>query len=245
MFNITSRVKQKILIACIVGFAVYALFNISAMIFYPGGTSVDKDRIGYSFTENFFSDLGMVETYAGQSKTISLLLFASALILIGILLLLFVVVFRSYFDGSKLERYSSRIGSVGGVLAGISCIGIAVTPWDLYLEAHTVFSYILSISFLITFIAYAIAIYVNREYPNTYAVVLVIYMFFLLIFMGLMIFGPNINTSTGLRVLAIGQKIVLYLGMLCIFIQFLGAFFYNRKQDRLPAAKARCPVQAT
>ena len=235
MLNISLRLKEKILIACIAGFAVYALFNIIAMISYPGGTSIDKDRIGYSFTENFFSDLGMVETYAGQSKTISLLLFGSALILIGILLLLFIVVFMSYFDGSKLERYSIRIGSVGGILAGISCIGIAVTPWDLYLEAHTVFSYILSVSFLVTFIAYAIAIYGNREYPNTYATVLVIYMLFLAFFIGLMIFGPNVNTPSGLRVLAIGQKVVLYLGMLCLFIQFVGAFFYNRKHDRLPA----------
>lgn len=206
------------------------------MIFYPGGTSFDKDRIGYSFFENFFSDLGMVRTYGGEEKTLSLLLFASALILIGILLILFFVVFATYFGGSSLERYSSRIGSAAGLLAGLACIGIAATPWDLYLRTHMIFAYSFSIFFLLVATFYSIAIYSNRTYPNRYAAVFGVYMLILGIFLCLVIWGPDINTRAGLRLLATGQKVAIYLGMICLFIQFFGAFFYNRKQDIVRAA---------
>ena len=232
----STRSKEKILATCIVGSAVYGLFNILAMIFYPGGTSSDKDRIGYSFFENFFSDLGMVRTYGGESNTLSLLLFASALILIGILLVLFFAVFASYFGGSSLERYSSRIGSAAGLLAGLACIGIAATPWDLYLPIHMIFAYGFSIFFLLVAIFYSIAIYSNPTYPNRYAAVFGIYMLVLSIFLCLMIWGPDINTRAGLRLLATGQKVAIYLGMICLFIQFFGAFFYNKKQGVVQAA---------
>ena len=37
---------------------IFVLFNFFAMIFYPGGTLNDPNTTGYTFTENFFSDLG-------------------------------------------------------------------------------------------------------------------------------------------------------------------------------------------
>ena len=89
MNTVSSKQKERILLGCIVGFVIYALFNILAMVFYPGGTSIDRDRIGYSFFENFFSDLGMVRTYSGEPNPLSRLLFASALILVGIVLITF------------------------------------------------------------------------------------------------------------------------------------------------------------
>jgi hypothetical membrane protein len=141
--------KRGILTFCLACFAVYAVLNPLAMLFYPGGTSTDQDAEGYSFLENFFSDLGMVHTYRGEPKALSLVLFASALVLIGIAFVLFFAVMPSYFVKTRLERTASRIGSIAGVLAGVSCIGIAATPWDFYLNAHMIFAFGLSLSFLI------------------------------------------------------------------------------------------------
>lgn len=229
---ISRRRKRQILILCMASFVVYALFNLLAMVLYPGGTSSDKDAKGYLFFENFFSDLGMVRTYGGQPKMSSLLLFASALVLMGVAFILFFVIMPSYFTATRLETVSSRVGSVGGVLAGVSCIGIAATPWDLTLGAHMVFAYSLSASFLLSVVFYFVAMLANRRYSNTYAAVFAVYMIILGAYLCLMLLGPDTGTREGVMILATGQKIVIYSGMICWFVQFLGALEYHRRHSQ-------------
>ena len=229
MIAVSRKWKGRMLIGCMVGFALYALLNILAMVFYPGGTSVDSRRVGYSLVENYFSDLGMAATYAGESNAPSQWLFASALVLVGIVLIIFFLLLASYFTGSRLERYSSRIGSASGILAGLACMGIAATPWDLYLGMHLVFVSLLSFALLVVFISYSIAILGNRRYPHWYAWVFVSYGCVLAAYVALMVAGPDIDTPSGSRIMATGQKILIYSGMLCLFVQVLGAFAYNRR----------------
>ena len=231
MIAVSIKWKERILQACIVGFVIYALFNILAMVYYPGGTSIDNNRVGYSFFENFFSDLGMVRTYSGESNALSQFLFASALILVGVVLIIFFLLMVSYFNESKPERISSRIGSSAGFLAGIACIGIAAAPWDLHLDIHLIFVFVLSFALLVVFISYFIAIFSNKSYPNLFAWVLGAYALVLTVYIALIIMGPDVETTSGLRVMATGQKILIYSGMLCLFIQILGAFFYNKRDD--------------
>jgi MFS family permease len=181
------------------------------------------------FFENFFSDLGMVRTYDGQPKTFSMLLFASALLLMGIAFIMFFVLMPSYFTATRPERVASRLGSIAGVLAGVSCIGIAATPWDLYLSAHVIFAFGLSASFLLSAVSYLVAMLANRRYPNRYAALFAVYTIILGVYLSLMLLGPGIDTKEGLTILATGQKIAIYLGMLCWFVQFLGAYGYHKR----------------
>jgi hypothetical protein len=236
MITVSSKWKERILRGCIVGFVIYALFNILAMVLYPGGTSIDSDRVGYSFFENFFSDLGMAKTYSGEPNSLSQLLFASALVLVGIVLIIFFLLMVGYFNESKLEKNSSRIGSTAGILAGMACIGIATAPWDLYLNIHLIFVFVLSFVLLVVFISYSIAILSKKTYPNLYAWVFVAYAFFLAAYIGLMMMGPDIETTSGTRIMATGQKILIYSGMLCLFVQILGAFHYNKRNNLRQAA---------
>ena len=228
---VSRRWKRGTLTFCLACFAVYALFNPLAMLLYPGGTSTDQDAEGYSFLENFFSDLGMVYTYGGEPKAPSLVLFASALVLIGIAFILFFAIMPSYFIKTRLERVASRIGSIAGVLAGVSCIGIAATPWDLCLNAHMILAFSLSLSFLLAVICYSVAILKNGRYPNAYAGVFAVYLVILAAYVCLMFLGPDISTREGIVVMAVGQKIAIYSGMLCWFAQFLGAFEYHRRHS--------------
>jgi hypothetical protein len=233
---VSHRRKRQILMLCLGSFVVYALFNLLAMLLYPGGTSSDTDVKVYLFFENFFSDLGMVRTYGGQPNIPSMLLFASALVLMGISFISFFCVMPGYFTTTYLERVSSRLGSVAGVLAGVSCTGIAATPWDLYLGAHQVFAYCLSASFLVSVVCYLVAILKNRYYPNAYAAVFAFYTVILAAFLGLMLLGPDSASREGLMILATGQKLVIYLGMVCWSLQFLGAYRYHLRATHLPGA---------
>jgi MFS family permease len=229
---VSDRRKRAILKACLVSFIIYAVFNLLAMLLYPGGTSFDKDAKGYLFCENFFSDLGMVRTYGGQPKTSSMLLFASALVLMGIAFIFFFVLMPSYFTATRPESVASRVGSIAGVLAGVSCIGIAATPWDLYFNAHLIFAYGLSASFLLSVVLYMVAMLANRRYPNTYAAMFAVYTIILGAYLALMFLGPDMGTKEGLRILATGQKTAIYLGMICWSVQFLGAYKYHTRHSR-------------
>jgi hypothetical protein len=219
------------LLFCLACSALYALFNPLAMVFYPGGTLIDHDAEGYSFLANFFSDLGMTRTYAGEAKVLSLILFATALALMGIALVLFFVIMPGSFTETRLARAISWLGSIGGVVAGFSCIGIAATPWDVHLGAHMVFSRALSVSFLLAVVCYVVAISRSETYANAYAVVLAGYLIILAVYVSLMFLGPGIDTRTGLVIMAAGQKIVIYAGMMCWFAQFLGALAYHRRHS--------------
>jgi hypothetical protein len=229
---VSHRWKRRTLILCVASFVVYAFLNVLAMLLYPGGTSSDKDVKGYLLFENFFSDLGMVQTYGGQPNTFSLLLFASALVLMGIALILFFAIMPSYFTATRLQTVSSRVGSIAGVLAGVSCIGIAATPWDLCLSAHLIFVYSLSTSFLLSVVSYFVAMLTNKRYSNRYAAVFAVYAIVLGAYLCLMFLGPDIGTREGLVILATGQKIVIYSGMICWFVQFLGALEYHKHHSQ-------------
>jgi hypothetical membrane protein len=222
------EVKRRLLTVCLVGFALYGILNVLAMIFYPGGTLSDARRTGYSFLENFFSDLGMVRTYAGELNTLSSSLFASALVLVGLVLMLFFLLWSNDFPEPSLGKNLSRTGTIAGVVSGVSCIGIALTPWDRFLEAHMVFAYCLSLAFLAVALLYAAAIFRNPLYSNAYAILFIAYFVVLLMFVGLMVLGPGLEGTAGRRVLAAGQKVCIYSGMVCIALQVVGAYVFNR-----------------
>lgn len=231
---VSHRWKRRILVFCLASLAVHALFDPLAMVLYPGGTSFDEDAEGYSFFENFYSDLGMTQTYGGEPNTLSLLLWASVNALNGIALIFFSVIMPSYFTATRLERSLSRIGSICGVLAGVSSVG-AVIPWDLYLSAHLVFTFSTSTLFLLAFVFYSVAMLKNRRYPNVYAAVFAVYLVIIGAYYGLTFLGRpdigNIGTREDLVILATGQKIVIYSGFIYSFVQYLGALDYHRRHS--------------
>jgi hypothetical protein len=170
----------------------------------------------------------MLRTYAGEPNTLSSLLFASALVLIGLMLVLFFPLFSTCFPARLFGRNLATAGTVAGVASGISCIGIALTPWDRLLHVHMLFVYCLSLSFLAVALFYSAAILRNPGYPNAFAIVFMAYFAVLLMFVSLMILGPDFESPAGTRILATGQKICIYSGMICIAVQVLGVRLSDR-----------------
>ena len=69
----------------------FVVFTTIAMLLYPGGSGVDRSSRGYSFFNNFFSELGLTVTRNGTPNTPSMVLFITALTLAGLGLVLFFV----------------------------------------------------------------------------------------------------------------------------------------------------------
>jgi hypothetical protein len=90
------------------------------------------------------------------------------------------------------------------------------------------FAYCLSLSFLGVALLYSAAIFRNPAYSNGYAIVFIGYFAVLLMFVVLVVLGLDLESAIDRRVLATGQKVCIYSGMVCIAVQVVGAYVLNR-----------------
>jgi hypothetical protein len=202
---------------------LFLVLTSLAMVFYPGGTRSAPGTKGYLFFENFFSELGLSRTYTGGPNNVSFFLFTAALALAGLALTLYFIISPSLFWDSRITRVLSLFGTFFGIISGLSFIGVAFTPADLYLEPHQLFVQLAFTTFLVAVVFYALAILLNRSYPNIYALVNITFGALLGAYIWLLFFGPSTNTSSGLMIQVAGQKIIAYAAIISVFIQAYGS----------------------
>jgi hypothetical protein len=214
----------------------FVVVTIVAMGIYPGGTMVEPSNRGYSFFRSFFSELGMTVTSGGRPNLPSAILFIIALTVAGAGLIVFYLATPRFFQQPRLARVLSVVGSILGVVSGGAYIGIAWTPANLFEEAHTHFVLLAFRSFLVVVVCYAVAIFVNKAYPNRYGVVYVLFAALLAGYIWLLTQGPGLETERGIVIQATGQKVIVYAAILCTLIQSWGAL---RQGDELRECQVR------
>jgi hypothetical membrane protein len=104
-----------------------------AMQLYPGGTILDATTRGYSWNENWLSDLGRVRAFNGDDNRASAKLFNRSVVVLGIGMILFFLASNRAFEEMTPLR---AIGQMSGVLAGVGLIGVGFTPVDRFYTAH-------------------------------------------------------------------------------------------------------------
>ena len=219
----TRDLRRPMFALTMFGCVQFVVLSTIAMVFYPGGTYADANTVGYSFWANFFSDLGRTVTTSGEPNTVSYVLFTVALAFSGLVLIAFFLAAPGLFTRATSPRRLAVAGSVIGVVSGISFIGIAFAPADLYLLPHRLFVNIAFIGFLVVVVCYSVAILRSRHYPNAFALTYIAAALVLAVYVYLLLAGPAIETQLGLTVQAAGQKIVVYAMLVCMFIQAYGA----------------------
>ncbi len=215
--------KQKLLSFVMDACLLFLILTTLSMLFYPGGTRSNPGTEGYLFFENFISELGLTQNYAGGSQTASFLLFTIALALAGLALALYFSIAPSLFWESHLTRALSLVGSFFGIISGLSFIGVAFTPANLYLTPHRLFVQLAFVTFFIAVAFYAIAIILNPIFPNLYAWVNIAFGVLLGIYIWLLFNGPGLNTENGLIIQVTGQKIITYAAIICMFVTAYGS----------------------
>ena len=116
----------------------FVIVNSIAIYLFPGGSLYDSSLTTYSFSENFFSDLGVYETIRGEQNFFACFLFNSTLVMMGFACLSFLFVPR-LFKGNKASYICATIGSYIAILSGLSFLGVGLTPADLYFHEHVFF----------------------------------------------------------------------------------------------------------
>ena len=201
---------------------LFIVLNIIAMFCYSGGTFLDKFNPGYSFTHNFLSDLGRTMSFSGEINFISSQLFNMSLILSGGVFTLF------YFQVLKVfiitnQRILALIGSVFGVLGGLSLICVGLTPVNLYLELHIICAAWLFRFFFMASLCYSWVIFRHSKLENKYALGYVIFTISILLYILISELGPNPKINQfALALQVVSQKVILIIFMFAIYIQTLG-----------------------
>lgn len=131
--------KEKLAIYPIRIMVIYfIIINSIAIYLFPGGSLYDSTLTTYSFSENFFSDLGVYENVRGQQNFISSYLFNSTMVVMGLSCLSFIFVPR-LFRANKYAYICSLIGSAISIISGFCFLGVGITPADLYFHQHVFF----------------------------------------------------------------------------------------------------------
>ena len=201
---------------------LFIVFNIIAMISYPGSTYLNESNPGYSFTRNFLSDLGRTISFSGEINFLSAQLFNTSLILAGGVFTLFYIYVWKVFLADN-QRLLALIGSFFGVLGGLSLIGVGLTPADLYLEIHIVCATWLFRFFFVASLCYSIVIFRHDRLENKFASGYLVFTFSILLYILISELGPDPKVSSfALALQVISQKLILFILMCSIYIQTQG-----------------------
>lgn len=226
----TSSWRGKLFLLAMAGCVQFLVLSAVAMPLYPGGNYSDNSTAGYEFHRNFFSDLGRTVAHNGDSNTVSMVLFIIGLSLAGLALIIFFLAVPPHFAENRTSRRLSLIGSTVGVISGIGFIGIASVPADVDQTLHTNFVYVAFTGFLFVVFCYSAAILKSRTYARAYAYAYFAFAVILALYLVLLFSGPDIETARGLTIQAVGQKIVVYTGIICVVIQSWGAYQVERRR---------------
>jgi hypothetical protein len=225
----TQQKIRQFYLTIAIGCAMFVVLTLIAMLTYAGGTVDDHAAKGYSFTHNFLSNLGMVTALSGQPNWVSAVLFFLSLGAAGACLVIFFVLFPRFFQDSRLQRILSMTGSTMGVLAGISFIGIAFSPADLFRPAHVQFVMWAFRLFPLAVLCYVPVMVLNNHYPKLYGWVFAVFCLMLIGYYLLISYGPSFTSPEGLVIQVVGQKVISYASIISIFIQSLGAYRFLGK----------------
>ena len=108
---------------------------IIASYFYPGGNIHDTAQSGYSFTHNFLSDLGGLESHSGEDNTISSIFFNLSMLLFFFIGISFLFV-PTLFKENKPTFILAIIGSLFFFIGSMFFAGVGFTPYDVFFDLH-------------------------------------------------------------------------------------------------------------
>src|SRR5262245_58674768 len=119
---------------------IATVFAVIAGLRYPGGTYQDHSTRGYSFFENFLSDLGMTVAHNGEANRLGATLFVVALLLLVFGLGAALIGFVRLHAATPAGRPFARLAGLVGVFVCLCFAGVALTPENRLFGAHIFFT---------------------------------------------------------------------------------------------------------
>ena len=216
--------KNRAVFSLFLSSVIFLVLVFLAMAFYAGGTRDNPAFPGYSFWGNTISDSGRSIAWSGIINTTSMVFLSLSLIIYGVFYIPFYLLVSDSLSEGKLEKISSKIGAIFGILSSISLIGIAFTPADILYIYHMIFVFIGYISIFLNGVFFSIAFYKNKEFSNTYALIFGIYTIFYFMSILLSLIGLLIDRN----LMVLFQKLGTFAGLVAFLI--IGYGFWKFKK---------------
>ena len=203
------------------GISVFIVFNIIAMIKYPGGTIIDSTTEGYLFFYNFFSNLGEWTAKNGELNTISAYLFSFSLVVLSISYFIFYYAFLKIQLANNKNKLLNFLSISTIFLSLIFFVFVAIFSSDPEtFDIHVLFVKVAFRSLLIHCILQSIVVYLNNDFGKSMLISSILFTIVLFLFILVMEFGPNPfkdNESLFIQVLA--QKVIVTSILIYFFFQ--------------------------
>ncbi len=121
------------------------------------------------------------------------------------------------------------IGTINGLLTAIAYALIGFLPYDLFGDAHTYAVYTAFSASILTTTLYSVGIFLEKNYPNVYAWIYVVFTLILAGYLFILFVGPSSGTDIGKLIQVVGQKVIVYTEVIFFGIQGIGAWFLLKK----------------
>lgn len=194
------------------------------MLFFPGGTILDHNTKGYSFFNNFFSELGRWRTHNGATKWVSFFGFEIALVFHSIAMFIFNIYFLRHTQSLQLNKTAHYTALISGSIFPFLLSGIAFTPCDLVLPQHMDFVYAAFGMLIPLSLSYTILIRRHHLLPNKYGNIMLVIVVSIAVYILLMKFGPSPKVVPYVQQTA--QKIIVYSMVFCLMYLTSGCMKY-------------------
>ncbi len=141
MLNKFFSSKQILTIMPIIALLLFVLMLAFSMSMYSGGTRADFNASGYTFSENYISDLGRYTSVNGKDNTNIMVIFILAFSILGSSFFLFFY-HNYYFIKKKFQPGLNifRLATFFALCATISIVGVGLTPSDINFDDHIMFA---------------------------------------------------------------------------------------------------------
>ena len=204
--------KQSSISLAVFGCLQFVVITLFSMLIYPGG---------YSFFNNYFSDLGRTVTVgSGLNNSLDSMLFLLTLFIVFITLIPFWIVIQVNFTTTSAQKILSRAGSIIGITGSPFLAGVGIFHANTDPSLHSLCNDVFFLFTAIAIILYSIAILMNKNYNMIFGIL----GFIFAILMGLYIYGlPGSYTllSTQISAEVTLQKAVVYFGFFWLLVQVL------------------------
>ena len=204
--------KEVFTLLAIFGCVQFVIITLVSMLIYPGG---------YSFFNNYFSDLGRTVTKGSNlDNSLDAGLFLITLFLVFVTIIPFWLIIQINFTTSLAQKVLSQIGSAIGIIGSPFLVMVGIFHSNTDPTLHLIGNDVFFLCTAIAIVLYSIAIFMNKNYH-------IIFGLLGFVFAGLMIiyiYGlPGLYTIFSIQIDAevTLQKAVVYFGFFWLLVQVL------------------------
>ena len=194
----------------------FVIAFIIASYFYPGGNIHDPAQLGYSFTHNFLSDLGGLESHSGEDNIISSVFFNLSMLLfffIGISFLFVPILFKE----NKSTFILAIIGSLFFFIGSMFFAGVGFTPYDVFFDLHVFFA-LNSFRLMIPASLIYLIVFLRSSLSGKYITVITSFLFLVTAYVIYLNFGENpLSNKEAMIISATIQKFIAFMSVMTVF----------------------------